>query len=189
MRSPGGQGQKPLPGQRQQMPMQAGGGMTQGMAQGQPPQQQPQGMGAAMQPITIDDIIQTEVVTAEPSATITDVTEQMAEEEVGSVVIVEDDEPVGLVTDRKIALSLTEMPDLAEEEVESIMTEELTTGSAEMTLMQALEEMSAEGIRRLPIVDEDGSLAGIVTLDDILVLLCHEMDTAAEIIEMQSPRL
>lgn len=113
---------------------------------------------------------------------------QMADEEVGSVVIVEDDRPIGIVTDRSIALALETTPDVADREARDLASEDLVTGTTEMTVFDALQELSDNGVRRLPIVDEDDTLQGIVTLDDIVVLLSTELSNASEVIRDQSAR-
>jgi CBS domain-containing protein len=58
-----------------------------------------------------------------------------------------------------------------------------------MTVFEVLDEMGEAGIRRFPIVDEDGTLEGIVTLDDLLVLLGKEIQSATEIIQSQLSHL
>ena len=156
---------------------------------GGPQAQQPGMSGMPLQSVSVDDIIETDVVTAETDTPIPTIAAEMAEEDVGAVVIEEDDRPVGVVTDRKIAVSLEEMPELNEREAEDIMSDEIVTGSNVMTVFEVLQKMDEENIRRLPIVDEDGELEGIVTLDDILVLLGTEMQNATDIIQTQSPRL
>lgn len=113
----------------------------------------------------------------------------MASEDVGSVVVVEDDRPVGIVTDRSIALCLRDQPDASERAVGEILTEDLVTGTTDMSVFEVLRQLEDAEVRRLPIVDEDGTLAGIVTLDDILFLLGAELENATAIIEAQSPRI
>lgn len=143
-----------------------------------------------LRPVTVDDIVQTDVVTVEEDEPVTTAISRMASEDVGSVIVVDaDGKPVGIVTDRKVALALEEMEDLRDRTVEDLTDGEMVTGGTDMSVFDALNRLSDESIRRLPIVDEDGTLEGIVTLDDIIVLLATELDTAAEIIEAQSPRL
>ena len=114
---------------------------------------------------------------------------KLAEEDVGAVVAVEDDEPVGVVTDRQIALYLQEMTDPTEHTARDVLSEDIVTGTTVLTVFEVLEKLSEEDIRRLPIVDDEGKLEGIVTLDDLLVLLGSELGKAADIIKTQSPRL
>jgi CBS domain-containing protein len=138
---------------------------------------------------TIEDVLQTDTVTAAPETPIRTVVAQMAKEGVGSVVVTDGATPVGILTDREIALALEGIPNVADRQAGELLGETLVTGSTEMTVFQALDRLREEGIRRLPIVDEDGSLRGIVTLDDILVLLGTELANATELIRGQSPRL
>lgn len=142
-----------------------------------------------LQPVTVEDVVQTDVVTAKPDASVEEVVGMMASEDIGSVVVVEEDRPVGIVTDRSIALSLQDNPDLVEQSIEEILDENLVTGTTEMSIFKAVRRMNDEVVRRLPIVDEDGTLEGIVTLDDILILESTELTNATEIIKEQSPRM
>lgn len=142
-----------------------------------------------LEPVTIDDIVETDVVTVEPDAMIPTVVAKMAEMDVGSVVVVEDERPVGIVTDRDVALALEETPDLSDRQVDELLTGEPVTATVEMTVFDVVRRLGDEGIRRIPIVDDDGALEGIVTLDDVLVLLEAELGHIADIIKTQSPRL
>lgn len=145
--------------------------------------------GRALEPVSIDEIVATDVVTAQPDTPIANVVAKMAEEEVGSVVIVEDNSPAGVVTDRSIALALENTPDVANKQAGDLVGDDVVTGTTEMSVFEALDQLSEETIRRLPIVDEEGSLEGIITLDDLLVLLSSELDKAGKTIREQSPRL
>lgn len=149
----------------------------------------PQRQGVALQAIRLEDVLQEDVVTAESDTPIRTIAAEMAENDVGSVVITEDDDPTGIITDRKIALALEQRPDIAQQEAQELVDGDLTTADPSMTIFDALQRMSDENIRRLPVVDDNGQLRGIVTLDDALVLLGSELGNAAEVIQAQSPRL
>ena len=136
----------------------------------------------------VDELLQSDVVTAQPDTPVATVVAEMAEKNVGSVVIVEDDAPVGIVTDRGIALALETTPDVSEHPVEELMEDELITGTTEMSAVDVLRRLSEAGVRRLPIVDEGGDLAGIVTVDDVLVTFNEELSAVADVIRRQSPR-
>lgn len=139
--------------------------------------------------MTIEDLVQTDVATAERDTPISTVVAMFAEEDVGSVVVVADDEPVGIVTDRTVALALEGDPDVTERTAGDLSTEDLVTASTDSTIFDAIQRMADADVRRLPIVDDDGALEGIVTLDDVLALLGTELTHAVEIIRSQSPRL
>ncbi|WP_252699781.1 CBS domain-containing protein [Natronosalvus vescus] len=127
-----------------------------------------------------------EVVTAHTDTGIRDVLDQMDENDVGSVIITDDDEPVGIVTDRMIAMGLRDVESIDDVTTADMMTEDLVTISEDETHFEALETMSTEGIRRLPVVDADGMLRGIITLDDMLVVTASELSNAADVIEQQT---
>lgn len=142
-----------------------------------------------LRPVTVDDVVTEDVVTAERDTPVRTVVAEMAENDVGAVVIIDDDEPVGVVTDRVIALALEETPDLAEHEAGDLIDDDAVTVDPSMNVSEALQLMSDEAIRRLPVVDEGGELQGIITLDDAIVLLGSELGNAAETIRAQSPQL
>ncbi len=167
-----------------QQGMQSGAGMQ---SAGQQTGGFPSAGGARPQSVSLDEVSRGEVVTVEPDETITNVAVEMADKDVGSVVVTRDGEPVGVLTDRKIALTLGEMPGVADRTAGDLVSEGVVTGDPGMTIYDAVQMLRDEGVRRLPIVDDEGELDGIVTLDDIIVLVAGELGAAAEVIEKQAP--
>jgi CBS domain-containing protein len=55
-----------------------------------------------------------------------------------------------------------------------------------MGLFEAMEFMGGRGVRRMPVVDENGMLRGIITVDDIIRLLVEELSCIANILEEES---
>jgi CBS domain-containing protein len=155
--------------------------MARGMQQAPTPPQ--------LQPVTVEDIIQTDVVTAERDTPIRTIVAQMAERDVGTVLVVEEDQPIGVITDRQVALALEETPDLTERTAEELLSDELLTGRIDMNLFEVIQQLNEANVRRLPIVDDDNTLVGIVSLDDVLVVLGVELRNAVDIIKAQSPRM
>ncbi|MCO8246894.1 MULTISPECIES: CBS domain-containing protein [unclassified Haladaptatus] len=135
----------------------------------------------------VKDIASMEVITANDETELVDIASMMSEENVGCVPIVDGERPVGIVTDRKIALSLADEADASGRTVGDVMTRDPITIDADASVHDAIERMDDANIRRIPVV-ENGNLTGIVTLDDVLVTLADEMDDAAEVIEEQTPR-
>jgi len=123
---------------------------------------------------------QEDVVTARPDETVRSLAETMRETNVGSVVIVDEGEPVGIVTDRDIT---TRVPararDPDELTAEEVMTGDLVVVNSDDTIDTLIETLDAAGVRRMPVVD-GGEIDGIVTLDDIAVLLSVEVGEIAE---------
>lgn len=159
----------------------------------QGPQQpiQPRGekqRGGALQPMTINEIMESDVVTCETDTPIATVVSKMAEEDVGMVVVVDGESPVDVITDRAIALALQDNPDIADSTAEDFQTEGLVTGSTDMTVVEALEKMRGENIRRLPIVDDEGNLEGVLSLDDVLIVFGQGLGGVADLIADQVKR-
>ncbi|MFB6089676.1 MAG: CBS domain-containing protein [Halobellus sp.] len=138
--------------------------------------------------MTVSDVMRHEVVTAPPDATADELATMMRDEDVGSVVVVRDDVPVGIVTDRDVAVRIAaDGLDPAAMTAERMMTADPVTIEADSGLFNLFGALCEEGVRRMPVVEEDGSLAGIVTLDDLTVLLAGELDNLAGVIESESP--
>lgn len=138
--------------------------------------------------MTIGDIARGRVVTASPDATVKSIVESMHEHDVGCIVIEQHGEPIGLITDREIALQLRDTPDLARHAVKEFMTTGLVTVHEDSGIAEVIETLSDAGIRRVPVVDDDGELVGIVSVDDVAVLLSDEIDDLTRVVAKQSPR-
>ncbi|MDQ2049381.1 CBS domain-containing protein [Natronolimnohabitans sp. A-GB9] len=137
--------------------------------------------------MSVIDIARETVVTVEPDAALSDVVRTMRSNRVGSVVVVEESEPIGLVSDRDLALEVLDGEGANEETpVSDIITGEIRTVSADTGVYDLVDLMSDTGVRRLPVVD-DGDLVGIVSLSDVVVLLGMELQHVANTIRAVSP--
>jgi CBS domain-containing protein len=106
------------------------------------------------------------VVTAPPERSVREIAEMMRERNVGSVVLIEEQRPVGFLTDRDLTVSvLADGRDLGDHAADHASTP-VITANAEMQVEEAAELMVRHGVRRLVIVDGE-RLIGILTLDDI----------------------
>mgnify|MGYP000179838023 CR=1 FL=1 len=135
----------------------------------------------------IDDLARSDVVTAAPDTSVADLAVTMDEEHVGSVVITNGDTPVGIVTDRDLALRvLGEDADPSAQTATDVMTSDLCTIERDAGFYEAAELMSEHGVRRLPICEGE-DLVGIVTADDLSELLADEHQKFAGIVRAQRP--
>ncbi|MBX5468775.1 MAG: CBS domain-containing protein [Thermoleophilaceae bacterium] len=116
----------------------------------------------------ISDVMTHPVVTADGSTSLREVGTLMRDRNVGSVVICEHGHPVGVVTDRDLALAVVADGVDPQEQVGAHATRPLVTGEVEMELEEAVALMVQHRIRRLPVMRES-ELAGIVTIDDLAV--------------------
>jgi CBS domain-containing protein len=108
------------------------------------------------------------VVTAETSETLRDVATLMRDRNIGSVVVCDAGRPVGVVTDRDLALAVVADGVDPADEVGAHATRPLVTGDVEMDLEEVAVLMIEHRIRRLPLMDGE-ALAGIVSIDDVAV--------------------
>lgn len=135
----------------------------------------------------IEDLARSNVVTATPDTSVTDLAATIDEENVGSVVITDGDTPVGIVTDRDLTVRvLGESTDPTGVTAEDVMTSDLCTVTPDVGFYEAAETMADHGIRRLPVCEGD-SLVGIITADDLNELLADEQQQFADIIRAQRP--
>jgi CBS domain-containing protein len=118
--------------------------------------------------VRIRDVMTQGVVTAEAGDTLRSVGELMRDRNVGSVVICDQGRPVGVITDRDLALAVVADGVAAEGAAGQHASRPLVTGEVEMDLEEAVALMVQHRIRRLPVTDGQ-ELAGIVTIDDLAV--------------------
>ena len=115
----------------------------------------------------------TELMTANPSTIdankpVADAAKMMRDEDVGLAPIVEGDRLVGTVTDRDIAIRVVaEGKDPQTTPVREIASTNLVTIDPQQDLDEALRLMATHQVRRLPVVEEDGRLVGVVAQADI----------------------
>lgn len=136
----------------------------------------------------IESVARTGVMTAHRDQSAGNLATVMKEEDVGSVIIEDDDRPVGIVTDRDLVVEVLETrSDPSEVTAADIMTATPVTVDLDEGIFSAIGVMHEHSVRRLPVVDSDGRIAGIVTLDDLVVMLTDELDDLAGVIEAESP--
>ncbi len=121
-----------------------------------------------------------------PDTTIAAAARMMRQSHVGDVVVIDDAdeerEPIGILTDRDVVVEVIALGrDPATVKVSEVMTRNPVIASTSEDTSIALERMRAQGVRRIPIVDEDGFVFGIVTLDDLLRAHVEEGAAIAEV--------
>jgi CBS domain-containing protein len=138
--------------------------------------------------MAITDLIIEGVETAGPSATVEALAMRMAEAGVGSIIIEENMKPVGIVTDRDIATRVDARDTTASSATaRDIMTSDPVTVTNDAGLLEVTNAMAEASVRRLPIVNDNGTLVGIITLDDVMLLLATELSNLGGVIQAESP--
>jgi len=143
--------------------------------------------------MAVGEICNREVVIAEKALSVVDAAQLMRKHHVGDLVVVEEKDgrrhPVGIVTDRDIVVEVVAAevnPDALK--VGDIMGPEVATVRESEGLFEALRYMRDKGVRRMPVVDRQGGLVGILTLDDLLSLLAEEMTELAKLVSHERQR-
>lgn len=139
--------------------------------------------------MSIMSICQTDVITVDKRSTLKHVSEVMQEKHVGSIIVTEGFNgkkiPAGIITDRDIALALGSSPRPQEIRVEQIMQSQPITVKTSEGIYETIVKMRENGIKRMPVVLEDGSLFGIISADDMLTLMGEEINNLSKIPEVQ----
>lgn len=126
------------------------------------------------------------VYTVTPDVSASDVANLMVTQGVGDVIVVEECQPVGILTDRDlVARVMAAGLDGKNVRVREIMSTPPVTVPRNEEVGTAIALMSRHGIRRLPIVDEAGRLVSILTLDDIVMLSLDGQPELSNIIRRQ----
>jgi len=118
--------------------------------------------------VRIAEVMTQGVVTAESGDTLQHVGELMRDRNVGSVVICDAGRPVGVITDRDLALAVVADRIEPGSSAGDHASRPIVTGEVEMDIEEAVAIMIQHRIRRLPVTEGEG-LVGIVTIDDLAV--------------------
>jgi CBS domain-containing protein len=104
--------------------------------------------------------------TVDASATVEDAAKLMASEDIGNVLVVENSEIKGILTDRDIVVRAIAKGNGPDASVREVATTDVKVLSPDDSIDDALKQMEASDVRRLPVV-EDGKPVGIVSLGDL----------------------
>ena len=134
----------------------------------------------------IRDICTIQTISCNRDETVQGAALLMRKHHVGDLIVVDGSDgdaiPAGIVTDRDIVISVVALGlDPASLQVGDIMSDDLLTCREDDDVYQTIEHMRLRGIRRVPVVSDKGTLAGIVSADDLLEFLAEEMGELSRI--------
>jgi CBS domain-containing protein len=141
----------------------------------------------------LKELCELDVVCCTRELTITAASRLMRERHAGDLVVVEelDEEraPVGIITDRDIVVEvLARNQDPGKVTVGEVMSKQIVIASESEDSAQALQRMAAHGVRRIPVVDDQQRVIGIVTLDDLLREHTEQAGRLLEVVTKQQTR-
>lgn len=137
--------------------------------------------------MTIGKIGKHKVIVASVDCTILEVAKLMKKHNVGDIVIVESkNEPIGIITDRDIIIKMVaDEVNPKDMTASDIMSNDLLVLKEYQSIQEALDMMCAKGVRRAPIINEANTLTGIVSADDLALLISDEMESYGKMIRKQ----
>jgi CBS domain-containing protein len=124
------------------------------------------------------------VVTASMEDTVETAARRMRDHRVGCLIVTREGRPIGIVTDRDLVNRvLAEGCDPTSARLHDFVTFDPLTVSVQDSTEYAAARMREHGVRRLPVVDDNGKVVGIVTSDDLLVVLGQQLGAVCQGIE------
>jgi CBS domain-containing protein len=141
----------------------------------------------------ISEFCNREVVFATREMSLTEAAQLMRKHHVGALVVVDEANgkrvPVGIVTDRDIVIQvIAQSLDIAEFTVGDIMGPQLISVQEKEGVFEIIRLMRSKAVRRIPVVNQEGGLVGIVSADDILDLLAEEVAELAKVAPREQER-
>jgi predicted transcriptional regulator len=125
----------------------------------------------ALESMTAADVMTAAPRTCSTFSTVLEAVMIFRDNDCGAVPILEDGKPVAILTDRDVALAISQFPDLSSRPVSSIITPGIVSVAAEDRLERVCEVLRAQGVRRTLVVDSHGLVTGIIGWADIAPVL------------------
>ncbi len=117
--------------------------------------------------IVVKNIMSKSVISVDASMTINEAAKMMEDAKVGAIIVMENNTPVGIVTDRDFAVKVAAHAYQISDPIKKIMSSPLIGIGPEESVWMISELMYTRGIRKLPVLDND-SVVGIVTATDLI---------------------
>lgn len=137
------------------------------------------------------EVMTKDLVWCSPDDTVSKAAQLMKTEDIGPILIVDNEESrrlVGIVTDRDLALKVVgEGRDPNTTKVEEVMTRKLVTARADDEVENAMKAMAQYQLRRIPVVDENDKLVGIIAQADVATRVDKPEKTAEVVKEISEP--
>jgi CBS domain-containing protein len=143
--------------------------------------------------VAIGEICSREVVFMTRNESVADAARLMRKHHIGSVVVADRKDgrllPVGMITDRDVAVGVVALGlDAEKTPVEGVMRADVALVRESEGVGRTVQLMRAQGVRRLPVVDNSGALVGLIAADDLLELFGEELSCLAGAVERSARR-
>jgi CBS domain-containing protein len=121
------------------------------------------------------------VATVDGDATLSEVAEALAADEVGALCVTQDGHLAGIVSERDVVVHLAAGADPAHLSAAEVMSSDLVIASSDETVLAAARRMEDAQVRHLPVID-DGRIAGIVSIRDLFTVLVDDADDPSVVV-------
>lgn len=144
--------------------------------------------------MTVGEVCNRQVVIARRDEHISDAARRMRDLHVGTLVVVDEQDsrriPVGLVTDRDLVIRVLSegARDIDALVLGSVMTPGPVTAREEDNVWDVIKKMRSFGVRRLPVVNDQGGLEGILSVDDLIDLVAEELSDLSTLVSREQKR-
>ena len=143
--------------------------------------------------MSIGEICNRDVVFTLKSSTVQEGAQLMRQHHVGCLIVVEDGseppKPLGVVTDRDLVVEImAENVPVDRVSIGDVMSDEVALAREDEGVWDVIQRMRVEGVRRMPVVDAGGGLAGIITMDDMVEFLAEEFADLARLMHRERQR-
>ncbi|MBA2493516.1 MAG: CBS domain-containing protein [Acidobacteria bacterium] len=132
------------------------------------------------------EIMTRNVKTANRQMSLREVARLMREGDMGAMPVVENDKLVGIVTDRDIVVRAIAEGKNVETQIGDVMTTEIFSAKEDDFVFDAIRLMGDKQVRRIPVITENGELAGIIAMADIALEMEDEREIAETLEEISS---
>lgn len=133
--------------------------------------------------ITVSELMNRSVRTIGRDATVLEAATELYDHDVGSLVVVDDAHPVGVVTKSDVTMIVAEGETPSEVAIDAVMSSPPICVGTTDTIHDAAERMREHSIKKLPVTDEEGRLVGVLTAGD----LAYYLPTYAKRIHSRRP--
>jgi CBS domain-containing protein len=141
--------------------------------------------------MNVGEVCSRETYCIGPNEPLAEAARALLQRHVGALVVIghrnESIVPVGIVTDRDIVCGqLARKADLFCLSVADVMTPDPLVLAETLDLSEAIRRLQCRSVRRAPVVNASGELIGIVSIDDLLPVMAHDLSGLASLLERQS---
>jgi len=134
----------------------------------------------------VKDVMKREVIAINPDISIREASKVMSQHNIGSLLVLDDEKLVGILTERDVLNLVARGENLDEVKVKDVMSRDVITIESDKKIEDAVDLMLKHKIKKLPVM-ESGKIVGIITTSDIIVAEPKLIEAIASLISLRIP--